>query len=62
MGIVGPQVYQPKFGPEYRISYSTSIGLLVGAVIAIAGTWLLVRRRGKSEITVADEERSERDI
>lgn len=62
MGIVGPQVYQPKFGPGYRISYSTSIGLLVGAVVAIAGTWLLVRRRGKSENDVADEEGSGRDI
>lgn len=56
MGIVGPQVYQPKFGPEYRVSYSTSIGLLVGAVIAIGGTWWLLRRRTTEESVVGDEE------
>lgn len=56
MGIVGPQVYQPKFGPEYRVSYSTSIGLLVGAVIAIGGTWWLLRRRARKESVVGDGE------
>lgn len=45
MGIVGPQVYQSRFGPEYRISYATSIGLLVGAVGMIAATWWLVSRK-----------------
>lgn len=49
MGIVGPQVYQSRFGPEYRISYATSIGLLVGAVGMIGVTWWLVRRKGKGE-------------
>ena len=49
MGIVGPQVYQSRFGPEYRDSYATSIGLLVGAVGMIAATWWLVRRKGKDE-------------
>lgn len=49
MGIVGPQVYQSRFGPEYRVSYATSIGLLVGAVGMIAATWWLVRRKGKDE-------------
>lgn len=58
MGIVGPQVYQPKFGPEYKVSYSTSIGLLVGAVIAIGGTWWLLRRRAKEENTGRDEEKN----
>lgn len=59
MGIVGPQVYQSRFGPEYRISYATSIGLLVGAVGMIAGTWWLVRRRKKSE-EMAQESAEER--
>ncbi|KAM0716542.1 hypothetical protein Q7P37_007987 [Cladosporium fusiforme] len=62
MGIVGPQVYQPKFGPEYRISYSTSIGLLVGAVIAIGGTWWLVRRRAVRTNSVGDVEESGQGI
>jgi hypothetical protein len=49
MGIVGPQVYQSRFGPEYRVSYATSIGLLVGAVGMIAATWWLVRREARNE-------------
>jgi hypothetical protein len=48
MGIVGPQVYQAKFGPEYRVSYATSIGLLVGAVGAIGATWWILGPRGKN--------------
>lgn len=48
MGIVGSQVYQAKFGPEYRGSYATSIGLLVGAVGAIGGTRWILGRRGKN--------------
>ncbi|KKY30463.1 putative high-affinity nicotinic acid transporter [Diaporthe ampelina] len=47
MGIVGPQVYQPKFGPSYRVSYSTSVGLLTATVATIGLTWLLVRRQDK---------------
>ncbi|KAH6662598.1 major facilitator superfamily domain-containing protein [Halenospora varia] len=42
MGIVGPQIYQSKFGPTYRISYICSIGLLCGCVGAITLTWYLV--------------------
>jgi len=49
MGIVGPQVYQSRFGPEYRVSYATSIGLLVGAVAMIAVTWWLTNKKRKSE-------------
>lgn len=60
MGIVGPQVYQSRFGPEYRISYATSIGLLVGAVGMIAGTWWLVRRRRKKSEEMAQESAEER--
>jgi hypothetical protein len=45
MGIVGPQVYQARFGPGYRVSYAVSIGLLVGAVGMIGGTGWVVRRR-----------------
>ena len=49
MGIVGPQVYQSRFGPEYRVSYATSIGLLVGAVGMIGATWWLVKKRRNNE-------------
>ncbi|PSR97456.1 high-affinity nicotinic acid transporter [Coniella lustricola] len=44
MGIVGPQVYQTRFGPSYRVSYSVSIGLLTTTVAAICVTWFLVNR------------------
>ncbi|KAF7188202.1 MFS transporter prlL [Pseudocercospora fuligena] len=44
-GIVGPQVYQSRFGPTYKVSYEISIGLLVGAVASIGVTWWLIRRR-----------------
>lgn len=44
-GIVGPLVYQSKFGPLYRVSFSVSIGLLVGAIGAISATWYLVRKQ-----------------
>lgn len=44
MGIVGPQLYQSKFGPTYRVSYGSSIGLLSGTMMAIGVTFLLVRR------------------
>lgn len=43
-GIVGPQVYQSRFGPSYKVSFSVSIALLAGAVASIAATWWLVRR------------------
>ncbi len=44
MGIAGPQLYQSKFGPTYRVSYGTSIGLLVACQASILGTWWLVLR------------------
>lgn len=49
MGIVGPQVYQSRFGPEYSVSYATSIGLLMGAVGMVGVTWWLVRRKEKGK-------------
>ncbi|KAJ0108205.1 high-affinity nicotinic acid transporter [Diaporthe amygdali] len=47
MGIVGPQVYQPKFGPSYKVSYSTSVGLLTVTVAMIGLTWFLVHMQDK---------------
>lgn len=62
-GIVGPQVYQPKFGPRYRVSFSCSIGLLAGAIASIAATWYLVARKDRSRQTEAalGEERRRMD-
>lgn len=54
MGIVGPQVYQARFGPGYRVSYATSIGLLVGAVGMIGVTWWLVGKGKVEEEGVGD--------
>jgi len=55
-GIIGPEVYQSKFGPTYKVSFSASIGLLVGAIAAILSTWYLVRRqdRARAEHAGAD--------
>lgn len=46
-GIVGPQVYQPKFGPDYKVSFSCSIGLLAGAIMSISATWYLVSKKDR---------------
>lgn len=43
----GPQVYQTKFGPSYRVSYCTSIALLTVTVIMILFTWFLVSKKDK---------------
>ncbi|EPE24755.1 MFS general substrate transporter [Glarea lozoyensis ATCC 20868] len=45
MGIVGPQIYQSKFGPTYRVSYITSIGLLCGTLISLVLSWYFVARQ-----------------
>ena len=44
MGIVGPQIYQLKFGPTYRVSYCCSIGLLSACLAAVCTSWFFVRR------------------
>ncbi|EFQ31284.1 high-affinity nicotinic acid transporter [Colletotrichum graminicola M1.001] len=49
MGIVGPQIYQPKFGPTYRVSYSCSIGLLCGTLLAISIAWIFVARQDRDD-------------
>ena len=64
MGIVGPQLYQSKFGPTYRVSYGSSIGILSATMTAIAVTWYLVRKgdrkRARLEGVVPVERDSER--
>jgi nitrate/nitrite transporter NarK len=44
MGIVGPQVYQSKFGPTYHISYICSIALLAACIGAVVTSWFLCKR------------------
>lgn len=55
MGIVGPQIYQPKFGPTYRVSYSASIGILCATVLSVIAAWFFVvredRKRAHSDST-----------
>lgn len=61
-GIVGPQVFQSRFGPTYKVSFAASIGLLAGAVASISVTWWLVARRDRlhrDEVEVADESSSD---
>jgi antibiotic biosynthesis monooxygenase (ABM) superfamily enzyme len=48
MGIVGPQIYNLKFGPTYRVSYTASVGLLAGTVVALLLTWWTVARSRKT--------------
>jgi len=58
-GIVGPQVYQSRFGPSYKVSFAVSIGLLAGAVASIALTWRLVSRRdARKNAEIGEVERS----
>lgn len=44
-GIVGPQVYQTKFGLGYKIPFAISIALLAGAIVSIGITWWFVERK-----------------
>ncbi|KLT46581.1 high-affinity nicotinic acid transporter [Cutaneotrichosporon oleaginosum] len=59
MGIVGPQIYNLKFGPTYRVSYCVSIGLLSGTIASLLLTWYAVARsdRRARNATSADEEK-----
>lgn len=57
MGIVGPQIYQPKFGPTYRVSYICSIALLATCVGAVSTSWFFVAKDDRKDEWVADEER-----
>ena len=56
MGIVGPQIYQPKFGPTYRVSYSASIGILCATVLSVIAAWLFVVREDRKRADSASTE------
>ncbi|ROW03097.1 hypothetical protein VMCG_05808 [Cytospora schulzeri] len=56
-GMVGPQVYQSKFGPSYKVSYSTSVGLLAVTVVSMCLAWFLVHRQDeRASLAVSLEE------
>ena len=54
-GIIGPLVYQPKFGPTYKVSFSASIGLVSTAIIFICITWYIIAKRDREERDKAEE-------
>lgn len=56
MGIVGPQIYQQKFGPTYRVSYSASIGILSTTVLSVFATWFFVAREDRKRLETASGE------
>lgn len=49
----GPQIYQPKFGPTYRVSYCCSIALLSCTLVSLCTAWYFVR---KADLALAREE------
>jgi hypothetical protein len=55
MGIVGPQIYQAKFGPTYRVSYICSIALLSTCLGAVLTSWFFVARDDTSRVKVESE-------
>lgn len=58
-GIVGPQIYQKKFGPTFKIPFCVSIGLMCLTMIGIVFTWIVIRRRDRRSTTSAEEEERE---
>lgn len=62
MRMQGPQVYQTRFGPTYRVSYSVSIGLLTTTVATICVTWFLVDREDKRRLTASVEATDEEQL
>jgi hypothetical protein len=50
MGIVGPQIYQAKFGPTYRVSYICSIALLSTCLGAVLTSWFFVAKDDKATV------------
>lgn len=49
-------MYQSKFGPTYKVSYSTSVGLLTVTVATMCLTWFLIHRQDKKVKVAASVE------
>jgi nitrate/nitrite transporter NarK len=58
MGIVGPQIYQSKFGPTYKISYICSICLLSATLGAVLTSWFFVVRDDKKRAVASEQEQT----
>jgi hypothetical protein len=56
MGIVGPQIYQSKFGPTYKISYICSICLLSACIGSVLSSWYFVVKGDKKRTEEGVEE------
>jgi len=56
MGTVGPQIYQSKFGPTYKISYICSICLLSACIGAVLTSWYFVIKGDKKRTEEGVEE------
>lgn len=48
-GIFGPRVYELKYGPSYRVSFGTSVGLLVVTLTALFASRQLLLKRARVE-------------
>ncbi|KUI69211.1 hypothetical protein VM1G_04905 [Cytospora mali] len=56
-GIIGPQLYQSKFGPSYKVSYCISIGLLIVTALTMCLTWFLISRKDKrARLAISNQE------
>jgi len=53
-GIVGPQIYQSRFGPLYRVSFATSIGLLAVGIGSMVTAYIIIRRRDQKAVAGAE--------
>jgi hypothetical protein len=53
-GIVGPQLYQTRFGPRYVMSFSVSVGMLACSVVMMVITWWIVRSRDRKVKEASD--------
>lgn len=47
--MLGPQIYNLKFGPTYRVSYATSLAFLVGTVVSLLMAWWTTSRARKAQ-------------
>jgi len=61
-GIVGPEVYESRFGPYYKLSFSVSIGLIGGAMFFISLTWWLIRRQDRKRARNGMSEHDVKDV
>ena len=54
-GIIGPQMWQKRYAPSYQRSYAASLGLLTVVLLAIAVTWMRLRRRYRAIATSVND-------